>query len=59
MLRHLKRRTKAGYGVAEFGLSAAELLLQFYLFEFYTRVVGLEARWAGTALALAVFFGML
>ncbi|MCC5840856.1 MAG: MFS transporter [Opitutales bacterium] len=56
MLRHLRHRTKAGYGVAEFGLSAAELLLQFYLFEFYTRVVGLEARWAGTALALAVFW---
>jgi len=55
-MMRLRRRTKAGYGVADLGLSGAELLLQFYLFEFYTLVVGLEPVLAGVALALAVFW---
>lgn len=52
----LTRRFKAGYGVADFGLSGAELLLQLYLLEFYLRVVGLSPLWAGVALALAVLW---
>lgn len=54
MVERLRRRTKAGFGLADFGLSSAELLIQFYLFDFYTRVVGLRADLAGYALALAV-----
>ncbi|MCC5805623.1 MAG: MFS transporter [Opitutales bacterium] len=54
MAAQLRRRTKAGFGLADFGLSSAELLIQFYLFDFYTRVVGLRADLAGYALALAV-----
>lgn len=37
-------------------MSAAEVLLQLYLLEFYTRVVGLDPLWAGAALALAVLW---
>ena len=52
----LRRRTKAGYGAADFGLSGAELLLQLYLLEFYIRVVGLSPTLAGMALALGTFW---
>ena len=45
---------RSGYGVAELGMSAAELLLQFYLLEFYVTYVGLRAHWAGLALALGI-----
>ncbi len=56
MAQQLRRRTKAGFGAADFGLSSSELLIQFYLFDFYTRVVGLRADLAGYALALAVIW---
>jgi GPH family glycoside/pentoside/hexuronide:cation symporter len=52
----LQRRTKAGYGAADFGLSGAELLLQLYLLEFYIRVVGLSPALAGMALAIGTFW---
>lgn len=52
----LPRWTKAGYGAAELGASAAEVILQIYLLFFYTNVVGLRAEYAGYALALAVFW---
>lgn len=52
--RRLPLRTKTGYGVAEFGMSAAEVMLVFYLLEFYTEAVGLRADLAGFALALAM-----
>jgi len=44
---------KAGYGSAEIGLTAVEVLLQVYLLEFYVSV-GLDPFAAGAALALAV-----
>jgi len=50
----LARYTKAGYGIAELGMSAVEVMLQIYLLVFYTSVVGLAPQWAGLALALAV-----
>ncbi|MEM9158049.1 MAG: MFS transporter [Verrucomicrobiota bacterium] len=49
----LRRRTKAGYGLAELGVSAAELMLQVYLLELYI-VAGLDPFLAGLALAIAV-----
>lgn len=45
---------KGGYGVADLGLTAGELLFQLYLFELYTRVAGLSAGATGLALGLAV-----
>lgn len=52
----LRRRVKAGYGVVEIGTSAVEIMLQLFLLEFYTRVVGLEPFWAGLALGVAVLW---
>ena len=52
----LKKRMKAGYGAAEFGLAGGELLLQLYLLEYYIRGVGLSPLLAGIALALAIFW---
>jgi GPH family glycoside/pentoside/hexuronide:cation symporter len=52
----LKKRMKAGYGAAEFGLAGGELLLQLYLLEYYIRGVGLSPMLAGIALALAIFW---
>ncbi|MDV7398391.1 MFS transporter, partial [Arthrospira platensis SPKY1] len=37
-------------------MSAAELLIQLYLFEFYTTVLGLSPLLTGLALGLAVFW---
>lgn len=54
--RRLALRTRTGYGVVELGMSAAEVMLIFYLLEFYTKVVGLRAELAGFALALAVLW---
>lgn len=52
----LPRTAKAGYGTADFGMSAAELLIQLYLFEFYTTVLGLSPLLTGLALGLAVLW---
>ncbi len=52
----LTLRHKAGYGTAEAGVVAVELMIQLYLLKFYTSVVGLPAELAGTALALAVIW---
>jgi glycoside/pentoside/hexuronide:cation symporter, GPH family len=52
----LRKRTKAGYGAAEFGLAGGELLLQLYLLEFYIRGVGLSPLLAGIALAGATLW---
>jgi GPH family glycoside/pentoside/hexuronide:cation symporter len=52
----LSRLNKAGYGVADLGLSGAELLLQLYLLEFYIRVVGLSPTLVGLALAVGTFW---
>ncbi|MBI3119920.1 MAG: MFS transporter [Candidatus Hydrogenedentes bacterium] len=47
---------KIGYGAAELGMSAVEVMLQLYLLVFYTETVDLEAQYAGTALALAILW---
>jgi GPH family glycoside/pentoside/hexuronide:cation symporter len=52
----LGRGTKVGYGVADFGIAGAELLLQLYLLEFYIRAAGLSPTLAGAALALAILW---
>ena len=48
-------KTKSGYGVAEIGFGAIELLVQIYLLELYV-VAGLNPLLAGTALAAAVIW---
>ena len=48
--------TRAGYGVAEAGMSAAEVMLQLYLFLFYTTAIGLDPTLTGYALGLAVLW---
>jgi len=54
--RRLSLRTKTGYGAVELGMSAAEVMLVFYLLEFYTKVIGLRAELAGFALALPMLW---
>lgn len=54
--RRLALRTKTGYGAVELGMSAAEVMLVFYLLEFYTKVIGLRAELAGFALALPMLW---
>ncbi len=51
----LRIGTKAGYGIAEIGASAVELLVQVYLLEFYVSA-GLDPLLAGIALAIAVIW---
>ena len=50
----LPRLRRAGYGVAEIGISGAEVLVRVSLLIFYTDVVGLRADLAGYAIALCV-----
>lgn len=52
----LRRRVKVGYGAVEIGTSAVEIMLQLFLLEFYTTVVGLEPGLAGLALGVAVLW---
>ena len=49
-----KHLLKAGYGVAETGLTASEVLIRLYLLIFYTDIVGLEPKLAGYAAAIAI-----
>lgn len=51
MNKHLQ---KAGYGIAETGLTASEVLIRLYLLIFYTDIVGLEPKLAGYAAAIAI-----
>lgn len=57
--QRLALRTRAGYGVAEVGMSAAEVMLQLFLFKYYTTAIGLDAALAGYALGLAVLWDAL
>ena len=52
--RELPRKVKVGYGVADLGLEAVEILLQLYLLKFYNLVVGVPSAWAGLALGLGM-----
>lgn len=47
------------YGVASLGKVAVEVMLQLYLFDFYTRVLGLDPIFAGLAFGLAIFWDAL
>lgn len=51
--RPLSWRTKTGFGLAEIGISAIELMLQIYLLELYLQA-GLNSALAGLALAIAI-----
>ncbi len=55
----LPLRAKLGYGTAELGVSAVEMLIQVYLLKFYNVVVGLDEIWTGLALAIAVLWDAL
>ena len=45
-----------GYGVAGLGKVAVEVTLQLYLFDYYTRILGLSPALAGTAFAVAILW---
>jgi GPH family glycoside/pentoside/hexuronide:cation symporter len=47
---------KIGYGVSELGTTATEVMIRLYLLIFYIDYVGLNARLAGYAVALAVIW---
>ena len=47
-------RVKIGYGTAELGTTAVEVMMRLYLLVFYTDVVGLQPHLAGCAVALAI-----
>lgn len=53
-MRQLRIRTKLGFGVAEAGLVAVEVMIQLYVLKFYISEVGLRAELAGLCLAFAV-----
>lgn len=46
----------SAYGFASIGKVAVEMLLQLYLFDFYTRVLGLSPVLAGSAFAAAIIW---
>lgn len=50
----LKFRHFSAYGLASIGKVAVEMLLQLYLFDFYTRLLGLSPIFAGSAFAIAI-----
>lgn len=52
----LPRRIKAGFGVAELGITSVQILTQLYLLEFYTQTIGLIPSLAGIALAISVLW---
>ena len=52
----LPRHVKTGYGLADFGISGALLVVQLYLFEYYTVVVGMTPLAVGMAMALAIIW---
>lgn len=47
-------KVKTGYGVAEIGTSAVEVMMRLYLLIFYTDVAGLQPHLAGYAVALGI-----
>ena len=47
------------YGVASLGKVAVEVTLQLYLFDFYTRILGLDPLLAGLAFGVAIFWDAL
>ena len=55
-MQRLKRSQYFGYGVAGLGKVAVEVTLQLYLFDFYTRILGLSPLLAGAAFAVAILW---
>jgi len=53
-LRPISTKLKAGYAVAEIGITAVQLFSQIYLLKYYTEIIGLQASLAGLALSLSV-----
>jgi Na+/melibiose symporter-like transporter len=52
----LPLRTQFGYGAAEMGIFAVEMMVRLHLLKFYTDVAGLSAQLAGLAIAVAMFW---
>jgi GPH family glycoside/pentoside/hexuronide:cation symporter len=52
----LSRGHYTGYGAANLGKVAVEVTLQLYLFDFYTRILGLSPLLAGGAFAVAILW---
>ena len=46
----------SAFGLASIGKVAVEMLLQLYLFDFYTRLLGLSPILAGSAFAIAIIW---
>ena len=55
----IKTYVYPSYGVASLGKVAVEVMLQLYLFDFYTRILGLSPILAGLAFAVAIFWDAL
>ncbi|MFL2833142.1 MAG: MFS transporter [Coraliomargaritaceae bacterium] len=55
----IKTYVYPAYGVASLGKVAVEVMLQLYLFDFYTRILGLSPVLAGLAFAVAIFWDAL
>lgn len=58
-LKPIKAYLYPAYGVASLGKVAVEVTLQLYLFDFYTRILGLNPILAGLAFGIAIFWDAL
>lgn len=55
----LKAYDYPAYGIVSLGKVGVEVMLQLYLFDFYTRILGLSPLLAGIAFAIAIFWDAL
>lgn len=55
-MKRLKAYIYPAYGLAGLGKVAVEVTLQLYLFDYYTRILGLSPVLAGTAFAVAILW---
>lgn len=55
----IKPRVYPAFGAASLGKVAVEVTLQLYLFDFYTRILGLSPLLAGLAFGVAIFWDAL
>ncbi|MFT5837334.1 MAG: Na+/melibiose symporter-like transporter [Candidatus Azotimanducaceae bacterium] len=55
----IKTYIYSAYGVVSLGKVAVEVTLQLYLFDFYTRILGLDPLLAGLAFGVAIFWDAL
>jgi GPH family glycoside/pentoside/hexuronide:cation symporter len=58
-LSPIKAYVYPGYGIVSVGKVAVEVTLQLYLFDFYTRILGLSPILAGLAFAVAILWDAL